>query len=101
MKPPSGILTRILQTSDDGKFVFVRMLTGVIFVSLVYGLPVIAGLFTRLAAIPLLTIMITAYFTAKIHVLTDKGFFSFAQVYRVKEAMAAQALQQLKCVTQH
>jgi uncharacterized membrane protein YphA (DoxX/SURF4 family) len=123
MKPPSGIMTRILQTSDDGKLVYVRMIAGVIFVSegiqkylivsllgpsyfqnigfgnpmfwsyftgtfeIVCGLLVIAGLFTRIAAIPLLTIMITAYFTAKLPVLIDKGFLSFAQVYRIDYAL--------------
>ena len=123
MKPSKGIMTRILQTSDDGKMVFVRMIAGVVFVSegiqkylvvsllgpsyfqdigfghpmfwsyftgsfeIVCGLLVIAGLFTRIAAIPLLTIMITAYFTAKLPVLLDKGFLSFAQVYRVDYAL--------------
>jgi uncharacterized membrane protein YphA (DoxX/SURF4 family) len=123
MKPASGIKTRILQTSDDAKLVYVRMITGVIFVSegiqkylivsllgpsyfqdigfghpmfwsyftgtfeIVCGLLVIAGLFTRLAAIPLLTIMIIAYFTAKLPVLIDKGFLSFAQAYRIDYAL--------------
>lgn len=123
MKPASGIMTRILQTSDDGKLVYVRMIAGVIFVSegiqkylivsllgpsyfqdigfghpmfwsyftgtfeIVCGLLVIAGLFTRLASIPLLTIMIIAYFTAKLPVLIDKGFLSFAQVYRIDYAL--------------
>lgn len=123
MKPSKGIMTRILQTSDDGKMVFVRMIAGVVFVSegiqkylvvsllgpsyfqdigfghpmfwsyftgsfeIVCGLLVIAGLFTRIAAVPLLTIMITAYFTAKLPVLLDKGFLSFAQVYRVDYAL--------------
>ena len=123
MKPPSGIMTRILHTSDDAKLVYVRMIAGVIFVSegiqkylivsllgpsyfqdigfghpmfcsyftgtfeLVCGLLVIAGLFTRLAAIPLLTIMIMAYFTAKLPVLINKGFLAFAQVYRIDYAL--------------
>ncbi len=54
---------------------------------IVCGLLVIAGLFTRVAAIPLLTTMITAYFTAKLPVLIDKGFLSFAQVYRIDYAL--------------
>lgn len=123
MKPSKGIMTRILQTSNDGKMVFVRMIAGVVFVSegiqkylvvsllgpsyfqdigfghpmfwsyftgsfeIVCGLLVVAGLFTRIAAVPLLTIMITAYFTAKLPVLLDKGFLSFAQVYRVDYAL--------------
>ena len=123
MKPSKGIMTRILQTSDDGKMVFVRMIAGVVFVSegiqkylvvsllgpsyfqdigfghpmfwsyftgsfeILCGLLVVAGLFTRIAAVPLLTIMITAYFTAKLPVLLDKGFLSFAQVYRVDYAL--------------
>ncbi|MBN2667234.1 MAG: DoxX family protein [Bacteroidales bacterium] len=123
MKQASGILTRIVNTTDDSKLVFVRMIVGVIFVSegiqkylivsllgpsyfqdigfghamfwsyftgtfeLLCGLLVIAGLFTRLATIPLLTIMIIAYFTAKLPVLIDKGFLSFAQVYRIDYAL--------------
>ncbi len=123
MKPAAGILNRILQTSDDSKLVFVRFITGAVFVSegiqkylvvsligpsyfsdlgfghpmfwssftgtfeLVCGLLVIAGLFTRIASIPLLTIMVTAFFTAKLPVLIHKGFLSFAHVYRIDFAL--------------
>jgi putative oxidoreductase len=45
------------------------------------------GLFTRLAAIPLLIVMITAFITTKIPILTDKGFWSFAHEYRTDFAM--------------
>lgn len=123
MKPATGILNRILQTSGDSKLVFVRFITGTIFVSegiqkylvvsligpsyfrelgfghpmfwtyftgtfeLVCGLLVIAGLFTRIASIPLLAIMTTAFFTAKLPVLIHKGFLSFAHVYRIDFAL--------------
>jgi len=123
MKPITGILTRIIQTSDDSKLVFVRFITGAIFMSegiqkylvvsllgpsyfrdlgfvhpmfwsyftgtfeLVCGLLVMAGLFTRIASIPLLTIMVTVFFTAKLPVLLHKGFLSFAQVYRIDFAL--------------
>ena len=123
MKPATGILTRILQTSSDSKLVFVRFTAGAIFLSegiqkylvvsllgpsyfrdigfvhpmfwsyftgtfeIVCGLLVIAGLFTRIAAVPLLTIMVTALFTAKLPVLIHKGFLSFLQVYRIDFAL--------------
>ena len=45
------------------------------------------GLFTRIAAIPLLIIMLTAFVTTKWPILLDKGFGSFAHEYRTDFAM--------------
>lgn len=51
------------------------------------GLLVLAGLFTCFAVIPLLIIMITAFITTKLPVLTEKGFWPFAHEYRTDFAM--------------
>lgn len=51
------------------------------------GILILAGFFTRLAAIPLLTIMITAISTTKIPILTEKGFWSMAHESRTDFAM--------------
>ena len=48
---------------------------------------ILAGLLTRIAAIPLLIIMLTAFVTTKVPILVDKGFWSFAHEYRVDFAM--------------
>ncbi len=48
---------------------------------------ILLGLFTRLAAIPLLTVMITAFVTTKWPILTDKGFWAMAHAYRTDFAM--------------
>lgn len=45
------------------------------------------GLITRLTVIPLLIVMITAFITTKIPVLTSKGFWPFAHEYRTDFAM--------------
>lgn len=54
---------------------------------IVCGILILLGLLTRLAAIPLLIIMVTAFVTTKIPVLTEKGFWSFAHGYRTDFAM--------------
>lgn len=54
---------------------------------IVCGLLVIIGLFTRLAAIPLLLIMLVAFISTKVPVFTDRGFWSFAHEYRTDFAM--------------
>lgn len=54
---------------------------------IVCGILILIGLLTRLAAIPLLIIMITAFLTTKIPVLLDSGFWSFAHEYRTDFAM--------------
>lgn len=54
---------------------------------IVCGILLIIGLLTRLAAIPLLIIMLVAFISTKIPVFTDKGFWSFAHEYRTDFAM--------------
>lgn len=51
------------------------------------GILLLYGLFTRLASIPLLIIMIVAFITTKYPVLIEKGFFSMAHDYRTDFAM--------------
>jgi len=46
------------------------------------GILILLGLLTRLASIPLLIIMITAFITTKLPLLTTKGFWTFAHEYR-------------------
>lgn len=54
---------------------------------IVCGILILLGFLTRLAAIPLLIIMLTAFITTKIPLLLDKGFWSFAHDYRTDFAM--------------
>lgn len=54
---------------------------------IICGLLVVIGLLTRLAAIPLLLIMLVAFISTKVPVFTDKGFWSFAHEYRTDFAM--------------
>jgi putative oxidoreductase len=54
---------------------------------IVCGILILIGLFTRIAAIPLLIIMIVAFITTKVSILMDKGFWSFAHEYRTDFAM--------------
>ena len=51
------------------------------------GILILIGLFTRLAAIPLLVIMIVSFITTKLPELTDKGFWFMAHDYRTDFAM--------------
>ena len=117
MKTESSIKTRILNTGDDNKIIFIRFLVGFIFISegiqkylfvemlgpgrfielgfsnaifwayftgafeIFCGTLVLFGLLTRLASIPLLTIMITALITTKLPLLVAKGFWTFAHEY--------------------
>lgn len=48
---------------------------------------IILGLVTRIASIPLLIIMITAFITTKWPILVNKGFWPFAHEYRTDFAM--------------
>lgn len=48
---------------------------------------ILAGFLTRLAAIPLLAVMGTAFVTTKWPLLIDKGFWNFAHEYRTDFAM--------------
>ncbi|MGC9354194.1 MAG: DoxX family protein [Mariniphaga sp.] len=54
----------------------------------VCGALVLIGLLTRLAAIPLLTIMVTAIVTTKIPILLNEGFWFMAHAARTDFAMA-------------
>lgn len=54
---------------------------------IVCGILILIGLLTRLAAIPLFTIMMVAFITTKIPILADKGFWAFAHEYRTDFAM--------------
>jgi len=54
---------------------------------IVCGICVLIGLLTRLATIPLLIVMGTAFVTTKIPILTGKGFWPFAHEYRTDFAM--------------
>jgi putative oxidoreductase len=47
------------------------------------GLLVLAGFFIRIASIPLLIIMITAFIRTKLPLLFDRGFWTFAHEYRI------------------
>jgi putative oxidoreductase len=51
------------------------------------GFLVLAGLVTRLASIPLIIIMITAFISTKWPLLMHKGFWPFAHEYRTDFAM--------------
>ena len=54
---------------------------------IVCGTFILLGLLTRIAAIPLLIIMITAFITTKVPILMEKGFWNFAHEYRTDFAM--------------
>lgn len=54
---------------------------------IVCGTLVLIGLLTRLAAVPLLIIMMTALVTTKWPILMNKGFWSMAHEYRTDFAM--------------
>jgi putative oxidoreductase len=54
---------------------------------IVCGFLLLIGLLTRLAAVPLLIIMITALITTKLPTLLDKGFWTFVHEYRTDFAM--------------
>ena len=48
---------------------------------------ILIGLLTRIAAFPLIIIMITAFITTKWPILVDKGFWAMAHEYRTDFAM--------------
>jgi len=54
---------------------------------IVCGILILLGLFTRLASIPPLFIMIVAFVTTKYPLLINKGFWIFAHEYRTDFAM--------------
>ena len=51
------------------------------------GLLLLVGFLTRIAVLPLLIIMGTAFVTTKLPILIDKGFWVFAHEYRTDFAM--------------
>jgi putative oxidoreductase len=119
MKEGSRIKTQILNTGNDNKVIFIRLIVGLIFIvegilkylflkvygpsyfneigfnhaffwayftgafEILCGILILIGLLTRLASIPLLTIMIVAFITTKLPLLTEKGFWTFAHAYRI------------------
>jgi uncharacterized membrane protein YphA (DoxX/SURF4 family) len=48
---------------------------------MIFGLMVLLGLLTRLASVPLLIIMATAFITTKIPLFVTKGFWTFLHEY--------------------
>lgn len=54
---------------------------------IISGLLMLAGLIVRLAAIPLLTIMVSAIVSTKLPILTEKGFWQMAHDSRTDFAM--------------
>lgn len=56
-------------------------------VEIICGTFVLTGLFTRVAAIPLLIVIITAIVTTKIPILVNKGFWQMAHDSRTDFAM--------------
>lgn len=54
---------------------------------IICGILILIGFLTRLASIPLLIIMTTAFVTTKIPFLLNKGFWPFAHEYRTDFAM--------------
>ena len=119
MKTESSIKRQILNTGNDNKIIFIRLIVGLIFISegiqkylildvlgpaffkeigfthpmlwayftgafeIFCGILILFGLLTRLASIPLLTIMITALITTKLPLLTTKGFWTFSHEYSI------------------
>jgi|SRR6185312_721096 len=64
---------------------FFSPFTGV--TEIICGSLLIAGLFTHLAAVPLLVIILTAIYTTKIPILVDKGFWTAAHEGRADFCM--------------
>jgi uncharacterized membrane protein YphA (DoxX/SURF4 family) len=54
---------------------------------IVCGILILFGLIIRFAAIPLLVVMLVAFVTTKISILTHKDFWAFAHEYRTDFAM--------------
>lgn len=123
MKTGAGIKTKILDTGNDSKIIFARIITGLIFITegvqkfmivsvlgpsyfeeigfghpmfwsyftgtfeIICGILILIGLVARLASIPLLFIMITAFFKTKLPLLFSDGFLTFAHEYRIDFAL--------------
>ena len=54
---------------------------------IICGIFILLGLLTRLASVPLLIIMLVAFFSTKYPILIDKGFWHMAHEYRTDFAM--------------
>jgi putative oxidoreductase len=54
---------------------------------IICGSFILLGLFTRLASIPLMIVMVTAFITTKWPIIITKGFWVFAHEYRTDFAM--------------
>jgi uncharacterized membrane protein YphA (DoxX/SURF4 family) len=59
---------------------------------LVCGICIVVGLATRLAAVPLITIMIVALITTKLPVLSTSSFWEFAHLARIEFALLMSSL---------
>jgi uncharacterized membrane protein YphA (DoxX/SURF4 family) len=117
MKKERTIKSLLLNTGDDYKLIFIRLIVGSVFIlegvlkflflevygpsffdeigfrnaffwayftgtfEISCGTLVVFGLLTRLASIPLMIIMITAFITTKLPLLASKGFWAFAHQY--------------------
>lgn len=69
----------IFKETGFGNPMFWTYLTGAFEISC--GILILSGFLTRLASVPLLTIMIVAFITTKLPLLTAKGFWTFAHEY--------------------
>jgi putative oxidoreductase len=123
MKTGSSIKSKILSTDSDSKIIFIRLITGLIFISeglqkylivtafgplffqeigfsnpqfwvyftgtfeILCGALILFGLFTRLASIPLLVIMIFAFLKTKLPLLATNGFWTFSHEYETEFAL--------------
>jgi uncharacterized membrane protein YphA (DoxX/SURF4 family) len=120
MKTAISFKSFVLNTANDNKIIFIRLIVGLIFMSeglqkylflqvlgpgffqeigfrhaffwayfagaceMLFGMMVLWGLLTRLASIPLLIIMITAFITTKIPILETKGLWTFLHEYNTE-----------------
>jgi putative oxidoreductase len=123
MKTAVAFKSYILNTTNDNKIIFIRLIVGLIFISeglqkylflevlgpghfqeigfrhaffwayfagaceMLFGLLILWGLLTRLASIPLLIIMITAFITTKMPILETKGLWLFLHEYNTDFAL--------------
>lgn len=123
MEKKNKIKSIILNTRDDNRFILLRIIVGLIFLSegiqkflfpdllgpgrfekigftdpafwayftatfeIICSLMILTGFLTRIAAIPLFIIMVTAFISTKWPLLLDKGFWVMAHEYRTDFAM--------------
>lgn len=119
MKTENNKIIQILNTKDDNKLIFIRLIVGLVFFSegiqkylivtalgpeffkeigflhpmfwayftgafeMLCGILILLGLLTRLASIPLLIIIITAFITTKLPILNSSGLLTFLHEYRI------------------